>query len=127
MTSSKKIQVLVIDDDEAMIELLEGCLSKIGYEVTTAPDGLKGINAAEKMKPDLVILDLLMPGMHGFDVCQKMRENPNLLDTKILISSGKGYAVDVKAAKLLGADDYIVKPYEIQILFDQVEALVGKP
>jgi len=71
-------------------------------------------------------LDLLMPGMHGFDVCERLRKEPALRDMKILISSGKGYAVDIKAAKRLGADDYIVKPYDIGRLLAKVEGLVGK-
>ena len=126
MTPQKNIMILVVDDDESMIELLEECLKKEGYTVTTATDGLKGVAAAEKATPDLIILDLLMPGMHGFDVCQKLRKESDFKDTKILISSGKGYAVDIKAAKRLGADDYIVKPYDISALLDKVSALLEK-
>jgi DNA-binding response OmpR family regulator len=127
MTSAKKIMVLVVDDDPSMVELLEHCLKSAEYQVVTAVNGIEGLEAAIKEKPELLILDLLMPGMHGFDVCQKLREEATLKGMKILISSGKGYAVDIKAAKRLGADDYIVKPYEIDQLLTKVRELVGKP
>lgn len=124
MTPAPK--VLVVDDDISMVELLVDCLKREGYDVSFAEDGLKGYAAVEAAKPDLVILDLLMPGMHGFDVCEKIKKEPGLAGVKILISSGKGYAVDVKAAKRLGADDYIVKPYDMNALLEKVKALVEK-
>jgi DNA-binding response OmpR family regulator len=89
--------------------------------------GKEGCAKARSSKPDLVVLDLLMPDMHGFDVCQILKKDPSLRGTKILISSAKGYAVDKKAALRLGADGFLTKPYSLDALVDTVKQLVGEP
>ncbi len=120
-------KVLVVDDDEMIVEFLTACLKKEGYEVEQAFGGEQGYKKAVEHKPALMVLDLMMPDMHGFDVCQAVRKDRSLDDMKILISSAKGYEVDKKAAKRLGADGYINKPFPSEEFAAEVEKLIGKP
>jgi len=120
-------RVLVVDDDEEIVEFSVHCLNSEHHEVFTAFSGSQGCEIAEKEKPDIVILDLMMPDMHGFEVCQKMREDRRLKDTKIIISTAKSYAVDRKAALRLGANAYLVKPYGAQELLDTVKEMLEGP
>lgn len=121
----KKI-ILIVDDDHSIVEFLTDCLQSEGYEVSSAFDGRRGCEAAKRMKPDLVILDLLMPDMHGFEVCKALREDDAMKGTKIMVSSGKSFAVDKKAALSLGADFYLVKPYTATQLIEAVRGLLGE-
>lgn len=123
----KKILVLVVDDDQSMVDFLVACLKTRNYEVEVAYSGQQGCEKARMLKPELVILDLIMPGMHGFDVCQSLRQNEGLRNTKILISSSKKYPTDQRAVKRLGADGFIAKPYTADQLLESVRDLVGSP
>ena len=118
-------RVLVVDDDDDMRSLMSHLLSA-DYEVTSAADGAAGLALAKETRPDLVVLDLLMPRMHGFEVCQRIREDADLKATKVLISSSKSYQHDVRTSvEETGADDYIVKPFEIEEFKKRVAALLG--
>jgi len=119
--------VLVVDDDKMIVEFLSESLKKAGYEVATAYGGKDGYAQAVRLKPALMVLDLMMPDMHGFDVCQTVRADRSLNSMKVLISSAKGYEVDKKAAKRLGADGYLNKPFSIEAFLGEVERLIGKP
>jgi DNA-binding response OmpR family regulator len=118
-------RVLVVDDDDGMRDLMVALLSQ-KYDVASAPDGFEGLEMARALRPDLVVLDLLMPRMHGFEVCQRIREDADLKNTKVLISSSKSYPHDVKTAvEETGADGYIVKPFAIADFRARVAALLG--
>ncbi len=98
------------------------------YDVSNAADGLAGLEAAQKLRPDLVVLDLLMPRMHGFEVCQKIRADNNLRATKVLISSSKSYQHDVRTAvEETGAHAYIIKPFNIADFTKLVAKLLAEP
>ncbi len=118
-------RVVVVDDDDDMRELM--CmLLRDRYEVSTANDGAEGIKKVREVRPDLLVLDLLMPVMHGFEVCQRLRADPELKNTKILISSSKSYAHDVRTAvEETGADGYIVKPFEVSDFNRAVDEMAG--
>jgi len=118
-------KVVVVDDDDDMRELM--CmLLRDRYEVSDANDGDKGLEVVRKVRPDILVLDLLMPVMHGFEVCQRMRADPALKDIKILISSSKSYAHDVRTAvEETGADGYIVKPFEVSAFNRAVDEMAG--
>src|SRR5579885_2958210 len=90
-------RVIVVDDDVDMRELMV-MLLRDRYEVSSAEDGAAGLELARRVRPDLVVLDLLMPKMHGFEVCQRMRSDPDLKGVKVLISSSKSYQHDVRTA-----------------------------
>lgn len=119
-------KVLVVDDDTMIVDFLITCLKQAGYETYEAFGGEDGYKKAVEFKPDLMVLDLMMPDMHGFDVCQTVRHDRSLNKMKILISSAKGYEVDKKAAARLGADGYINKPFPIDVFTSEVERLIGK-
>jgi CheY-like chemotaxis protein len=107
---------------ELMVTLLGG-----RYQVSAAVDGVAGLEAAKAQKPDLVVLDLLMPRMHGFEVCMNIRADESLKGTKVLISSSKSYAHDVRTAvEETGADAYIVKPFPIAEFRKVVAELLGE-
>ncbi len=110
-------KILSIDDDEAFLHLLsEACLGA-GYEFQGAPNGKEGLAAAKAFRPDVVLLDIMMPGMHGYEVCSSIRADKELAQAKIIILSAKGYAFDKTAAKEAGADHYLVKPFRLPELF----------
>jgi len=117
-------KVIIVDDDADMLDLMTEIL-KPNYEVVTASDGAAGLEIIKRMHPDLVVLDLLMPRMHGFEVCKKMREDESLKNTKVLISSSKSYVHDIKTAQSAGADAYIVKPFDLTAFIKQVDEMMG--
>ena len=122
----KKILILIVEDDQAVVDFLTSCLKSENYEVKVAYGGLQGCRKALDMKPDLIILDLLMPDIHGFDVCQILRRVEFLRDVKILISTAKAYPQDRKATEHLGADGFLSKPYTSDQLLEVVKKLVGE-
>lgn len=118
-------KVTVVDDDDDMRELM--CMLLRGrYDVSSAVNGALGLDVVRKVRPDLLVLDLLMPVMHGFEVCKRLRADPELKDTKILISSSKSYQHDVRTAvEETGADGYIVKPFEVSEFIRRVDEMAG--
>lgn len=118
-------RVLVVDDDDDMRELM--CMLLRGrYEVSSAVNGAEGLKLVRELKPDVLVLDLLMPVMHGFEVCQRLRADPEIKDTKVLISSSKSYQHDVRTAvDETGADGYIVKPFEVAEFNRRVDEMAG--
>ncbi len=119
-------RVAVVDDDEDMRHMMAHVLRE-HFEVETAEDGEAGLALARRWKPDLVVLDLLMPKMHGFEVCRSIRGDDALKATKVLISSSKSYTHDVKTAvEESGADGYIIKPFRIADFQKRVAELIGE-
>ncbi|MCX5794507.1 MAG: response regulator [Elusimicrobia bacterium] len=118
-------KILVVDDDPEVRQLLEDLL-RPDFDVRTAEDGVAGLAAAKAERPDLVILDLLMPRMHGYEVIQRIRQDEGLRDLKVLICSSKSYAADQTTARQAGADDYITKPYDVGALLGKIQDLVGE-
>lgn len=119
--------MVIVDDDDDMRELM-AMLLRGRYEVATAPDGKQGLEVIRATRPDLLVLDLLMPVMHGFEVCQRLRADPELKGLKILISSSKSYQHDVRTAvEETGADGYIVKPFEVAEFNRRVDEMAGLP
>src|SRR5437870_1062900 len=98
-----------------------------GYQILQAADGQEAVRLARSEKPDLVLLDLYMPKMHGYEVCKEIRGDPDreVAGIKIIIISVKNYPVDIKTAKEVGADQYIVKPHSVKELMKVVEKQVG--
>jgi phosphoribosyl 1,2-cyclic phosphodiesterase/ActR/RegA family two-component response regulator len=117
-------KILVIDDDPEIADLAVLALRDF-YEVRTAGDGKEGLASASSFRPDLVLCDIMMPGMHGFEVCQKLRSDKSLPGLKILMSSSKGYASDIQSALEAGADAYLVKPFALKDLIEKVDSLIG--
>ena len=117
-------KVLVIDDDPDIRRVVERRLRAAQYEVLTAGDGEAGLRLARAEHPRVVLLDLMMPRVHGFQVCQEIRNDPSLRSIKVIITSAKAYPVDIKKAKDVGADEYLTKPYDLEEMVTKVQALL---
>jgi DNA-binding response OmpR family regulator len=119
-------RVVVVDDDEDMRDMMAHLLRE-SYEVETAADGAAGLDLVKRVKPDLVVLDLLMPRMHGFEVCRRIRDDAALAGVKVLISSSKSYTHDVKTAvEEAGANAYLIKPFRIADFRKRIAEMLGE-
>ena len=118
-------KILVIDDDEVLRAYAAECLRADGHQVFTAEDGEQGVALAAAEKPDLVVTDIMMPGMFGFAVVQTLRANPSLAKTRIIVSSLNFYA-DSEAVQSSGADRFLPKPYTPDALVQMVAELLEK-
>ncbi len=116
-------RILIIEDDEAIVKTLRRALAYEGYQVDAATDGETGLLAARDHTPDLVILDWMLPGIDGLEVCQRLRSGDNV---PILILTAKDSTQDRVQGLDAGADDYMVKPYELEELLARVRALLRR-
>ena len=116
-------KVVVVEDDINIAELLRLYLEKDGFAVTVAHDGVEGLRAAEEQKPDLVMLDIMLPGMDGWQVCKRLRQTSNV---PIIILTAKGETEDKVQGLEMGADDYIVKPFEVKELLARIHAVLRR-
>jgi two-component system phosphate regulon response regulator PhoB len=121
-----KKRVLIIEDDEDILELVRYNLEKEGYEVGGVATGEEGIEAARSTPPDLILLDLMLPGIDGLDVCRELKSDPKTRHAPIVIVSAKGEESDIVAGLELGADDYITKPFSPKILLARVRAVLRR-
>ena len=120
----EKKTILIIDDDSEIIDTLQTILTSNGYEILTAQDGNQGLETAEEMKPDLVILDMMMPKRSGFLVLEKLRSSHSVPVRVIMITANEG-SRHKAYAEMLGVDDYIRKPFSMDRLLDSVKRLIG--
>lgn len=119
-------RILIIDDDPAILELVSVNLDMAGYEVCRANDGVKGQAMAVQLAPDLVILDLMLPNVDGFTVCQRLRRNERTSDIPVLMLTALSSIKDKVEGFNAGADDYLTKPFEIEELLVRVRALLRR-
>lgn len=122
MGSKQNHKVLVVDDEEAILELLKYNLEKQGYEVKTAIDGVKGVEIAKNFHPDLILLDIMMPKQDGVETCRQLREIPELAGTFIIFLTARSEEYSEVAAFDVGADDYITKPIKPRALMSRISA-----
>lgn len=116
-------KILVVDDEISLIETLSYNLKKQGYEVLTAGDGLLALDMARKEKPDLIILDLNLPGMDGLEVCRVLRKEQN---TPVLMLTARDDEIDRVVGLEVGADDYLTKPFSMRELLARVKAMLRR-
>jgi phosphoribosyl 1,2-cyclic phosphodiesterase/ActR/RegA family two-component response regulator len=119
-------KVLVIDDDPAMLTIASKRLQSESLQVLTAANGADGLRMAKEHRPEVVVLDLMMPKMHGYTVIQELRADPDLSGVKILVTSAKTYSSDVDRTLQLGADRYLSKPINLQEFWNTVSELLGE-
>jgi len=119
-----KTSVLIIDDDEITLSLLESVLSGAGFHVQTMTDSENALKAIEKMRPDVVLSDLMMPKIDGFELCQSVRDNKALKDTRFIVVSAKAYASDEARALELGANGFIRKPINADTFAEKLRAII---
>ena len=117
-------RIVVVEDEDNLLEALRYNLTKEGYEVAAADNGREGLALAADIRPDLVILDIMLPEMDGLDVCRNIRGES---DVPILMLTAKGEEVDKVVGLELGADDYVVKPFSMRELLARVRALLRRP
>ncbi len=118
--------VLVVEDEEDIQELVDFNLTKAGYQVQCAATGQEAIQAAKSNLPALIVLDLMLPGMDGLEVCSVLKHNPKTKDIPIVMLTAKGEETDVVAGFERGADDYVTKPFSPKILVARVKAVLRR-
>ncbi len=123
MNSAKK--VLIADDEPNIVISLEFLMKREGYVVLVARDGPQALQLIRSERPDLVLLDVMMPGKSGFEVCQAVRADESLAATKIVLLTAKGRDTDLAQGLGLGADAYITKPFSTRELAERVKALLA--
>ena len=119
-------KVLIVDDEEHIVELLQFNLINAGYKVITANNGLDALKKVKEHKPDLLLLDLMLPGMDGLDVCKEIKRNKETSKTSIIMLTAKSEELDKILGLELGADDYITKPFSIRELLARVKAVLRR-
>ncbi len=119
-------RLLIVEDDASALRLIEFSLQQEGYDVTTATNGLTGLKKAQNEKFDLIILDLMLPGIDGFEICNRLRKEPDTAQTPILILSAKTHEKDVAMANEVGADAYLTKSGDPAEIVTQVQALLSQ-
>lgn len=123
---SQKKRILLIEDEEDIASLIKLQAELSGYKLHVEVDGINGFRAIEREKPDLVILDIMLPGQNGLDVCRKMKNHPELKNIPVVIISAKDEELDVVLGLELGADDYVPKPFSPRILFSRIKAVLRR-
>ena len=116
----------MIEDEEDIAALIKLQAEISGYKLHVEVDGINGFRAVEREKPDLVILDIMLPGENGLDVCRKIKAAPELKNIPIIILSAKGEELDVVLGLELGADDYVAKPFSPKVLFSRIKAILRR-
>jgi len=135
MTTNSK-RILVVDDNQSLVKIAEHLLQREGYEVSTAFDGTEGIQKAQREKPDLILLDIKMPGIDGYEVCRQLQLDPNTANIPVVFLSSKGNidekqgpaAVGLKEVKLAyqyGATDFLHKPIYAKELITTVKSILS--
>lgn len=122
--SMEKKKILLIDDEVDFAEVLRVRLEDNNYDVIVAYNGEEGLEEAEKERPDLIILDIVLPKISGFDVCRKLKINENFKDIPIIMLSAKFQANDINFGMAMGADAYITKPFEPRVLIKKMRELL---
>lgn len=117
-------KILVVEDDPSFQRYLEFLFTKEGYQVVLATNGLEGLRKARQEKPDLVVLDVMLPGLDGFEVCHRLRDDPGTARLPVLMLSAKGQDSDRVTAARVGANVFMAKPPEREALLSTVTELV---
>ena len=121
-----KKKIMIVDDEEGIVELVTAILEEEGYEVITAMDGKECLEKLKKVKPDLILLDMMMPGMSGREVCEKIRKNPKTKNLKIVFLTVARFSEMGKGVlKKLNVLDYITKPFDNKDLVRRIKNIVG--
>jgi len=120
-------KILIVDDEPNIVIPLQFLMEQNGYRTLVAQSGEEALESISKEKPDLVLLDIMLPGVDGFEVCEIVRLNPEWRNTRIIFLTAKGRDVDIAKGMVLGADEYITKPFSNQQIIEAVTKLLEKP
>jgi two-component system, OmpR family, alkaline phosphatase synthesis response regulator PhoP len=119
-------KILVVDDEEDILELIRYNLAKEGYQVSTATSGEEALTKARQEMPDLILLDLMLPGLDGLDVCQELKRQPNTRQISIVMVTARTEDVDVVTGLEMGSDDYITKPFSPRVVLARIKAVLRR-
>ncbi len=125
MTTDSMTKILVADDDLEILALVARHLSALPAEVVEASDGEEALRLARREKPDLIVLDVMMPGMSGWEVCRAVREDENLKGTGVIMLTGIGERLNEMTSPLYGADAFLDKPFELDHLSNKVREVLA--
>jgi CheY-like chemotaxis protein len=118
-------RIMIIEDNQVIVELLERRLSRQGYQVISCVDSAVALELCRRERPDLVILDILMPGRSGWEIMEEMKSDPEIASIPIIVSTVKNRPEDVERARELQAADYIAKPYVFSDLLERIKRALG--
>jgi two-component system alkaline phosphatase synthesis response regulator PhoP len=121
-----KGRILVVDDEVYIVHILDFSLGMEGYEVVTALDGEQALEKVAQQKPDLIVLDIMMPKLDGYETCKVLKSREETRDIPVILLSAKGRNVDQKTGFEVGADDYITKPFSPRKLVERINAILGQ-
>ena len=116
--------ILVADDDPTVVVALQHLLEQAGFKVVVAQDGQEALEAMDREVPDLLLLDVMMPRLSGYDVCERVRSRPAWRHVRILMLTARGGVIEARKGLALGADDYMTKPFSTRELLDRIKALL---
>src|SRR5262245_37817625 len=119
-------RVLIVEDERGLTKPLANVFEKEGYEVVVAHDGTEGLRKAQTILPDVVLLDLMLPGMSGLDVCRELRAGERTRDLPIIMITARAEETDQVVGFSMGADDYVTKPFSNKVLLQRVKALLRR-
>jgi two-component system phosphate regulon response regulator PhoB len=119
-------RILLIEDEKGLVQSLTWYLNRDGYETTAVGDGVEGLRKAQALLPDLVLLDLMLPGMGGLDVCRELRAGEKTKNIPIIIITARSEETDEVIGLSLGADDYVTKPFSNKVLLQRVKAILRR-
>ncbi|WP_444677853.1 response regulator transcription factor [Halomonas sp. E19] len=119
-------KVLVVDDEPNIVLSLEFLMQQAGFDVVTAEDGEGALTSVEDSPPDLILLDISLPGISGFDVLEQLRQDPRHANLPIIMLTAHGREVEREKGLALGADDYVTKPFSTQALVEKVKRLLAE-
>jgi two-component system alkaline phosphatase synthesis response regulator PhoP len=123
---NEDVKILIVDDEQDILEFIEYNLLKEGYQVTTANNGREGLKVAKEIQPNLIILDIMMPGLDGVEVCRELRSMPEFNDTIIAFLTARSEDYSQIAGFEVGGDDYITKPIRPRVLTSRIGALLRR-
>lgn len=121
----KKGKILVVEDEESLLKLESILFTSKGYTVTGVRDGKSALEAIERERPDVVVLDVMLPDTDGFDICRAIKENPATRALPVIMLTAKKSSVDLERGKVAGADAYITKPFKSVKVLEVIEGLLG--
>ena len=121
-----KTKILIVEDEPALVEVLTYNLQREGYEVAAAREGKEGLRRAQTLMPDLLVLDLMLPGMGGLEICRELRASTKTAKIPILMLTAKAEESDQLVGFAMGADDYVTKPFSVKVLLQRIKVLLRR-
>lgn len=119
-----KVKILIVDDEPDLVQTLRDRLEMNGYDIVTANNGKEGLEKAAKEKPNIVLLDVIMPVMDGLEMLEALKKNPQTKNCSVIMLTARSQRQDIVRAKLCGIQDYVVKPFDLSELIEKIESIV---